>query len=91
MFVKGLRRRSTSARNWFNLSEFAATEKDLAAYRDARAVDTRISGIASKVSGPQPTIDWSKWEDSDAEDEPAGFDMSNMGGFGDLGMGAEMA
>ncbi len=36
-------------------------------------------------------VDWSKWEDSDAEDEPAGFDMSNMGGFGDLGMGAEMA
>lgn len=36
-------------------------------------------------------VDWSKWQDSDAEDDPAGFDMSNMGGFGDLGMGAEMA
>jgi len=36
-------------------------------------------------------VDWSKWADSDAEDEPAGFDMSSMGGFGDLGMGAEMA
>ena len=40
---------------------------------------------------PWIKVDWSKWEDSDAEDEPAGFDMSNMGGFGDLGMGAEMA
>ena len=36
-------------------------------------------------------VDWSKWQDSDAEDEPKGFDMSNMGGFGDMGFGAEMA
>lgn len=36
-------------------------------------------------------VDWSKWQDSDAEDEPEGFDMSKMGGFGDFGMGAEMA
>jgi len=32
-------------------------------------------------------VDWTKWEDSDAEQEPSGFDMSNMGGFGDFGMG----
>lgn len=31
-------------------------------------------------------VDWSKWQDSDTEEEPAPFDMSNMGGFGDFGM-----
>ena len=36
-------------------------------------------------------VDWSKWQDSDAEDEPEGFDMSNMGGFGDFGLQGEMA
>jgi cytosolic prostaglandin-E synthase len=36
-------------------------------------------------------VDWSKWQDSDAEDEAPGFDVSNMGGFGDMGFGAEMA
>ena len=36
-------------------------------------------------------VDWSKWQDSDAEDEPQGFDMSNMGGFGDMGLPAELA
>jgi len=40
---------------------------------------------------PWLKVDWSKWQDSDAEDEPQGFDMSNMGGFGDMGLGAEMA
>ena len=30
-------------------------------------------------------IDWSKWQDSDAEEEKAGFDMSNMGGMGGMG------
>jgi prostaglandin-E synthase len=49
----------------------------------------RLSKESKKLSWVK--VDWSKWEDSDAEDEPAGFDMSNMGGFGDLGMGAEMA
>ena len=30
-------------------------------------------------------VDWSKWQDSDAEDEPQPFDMSSMGGMGGMG------
>jgi hypothetical protein len=53
----------SATRAWFNLGEFATNEADLAAYRDARAVDTKISGISSKYATPPPTIDWSQWED----------------------------
>ena len=31
-------------------------------------------------------VDWSKWQDSDAEDEAGAFDTSNMGGFGGMDM-----
>ena len=34
---------------------------------------------------PWIKVDWSKWEDSDAEEEADPFDMSKMGGFGDFG------
>ena len=68
MLSRGLKVRS-SARAWFNLGEFASTEADMAAYRDARAVDTKIAGIASKYSSPAPTIDWSQWEDKIAHKE----------------------
>jgi hypothetical protein len=49
----------------------------------------RLRSESTKVSWIK--VDWSKWQDSDAEDEPSAFDMSNMGNFGDFGMGAEMA
>ena len=62
MLARGVGFRSAS-RAWFNLGEFATTEADLAAYRDARAVDTRVSGIASKYSSPPPVIDWAQWEE----------------------------
>ena len=53
----------SASRAWFNLGEFATTEADLAAYRDTRAVDTRVSGVASKYSSPPPVIDWAQWEE----------------------------
>ena len=36
-------------------------------------------------------VDWSKWQDSDAEDEPEAFDTSKMGGFGDFGLPGELS
>lgn len=62
---------------------------DFALKKESSEEWSRLSKENKKL--PWVKVDWSKWEDSDAEDEPAGFDMSNMGGFGDLGMGAEMA
>ena len=47
--------------------------------------------VSDNKKFPWIKVDWSKWHDSDAEDEPSGFDMSNMGNFGDFGMGPEMA
>ena len=48
---------------------------------------SRLTEDAKKQSWIK--VDWSKWQDSDAEDEPqGGFDMSNMGGFGGMDMGA---
>lgn len=58
--------------------------------KKAEAADwPRLISDSKKVSWIK--VDWSKWQDSDAEDEPEGFDMSKMGGFGDFGMGSEMA
>ena len=53
-----------------------------------KAEDTEWSRLTEdSIKHTWLKVDWSKWEDSDNEQEPAGFDMSNMGGFGDFGMG----
>ena len=84
----------------FDLKFFKPIIKDESKFLKHRLVDLclkkaededwpRLTADSKKF--PWIKVDWSKWQDSDAEDEPQGFDMANMGGFGDMGMGAEMA
>ena len=84
-----VRLRAPASKAWFNLGEFATTEADLAAYRDARAVDTKLTGISSKYASPPPEIDWKSWEDKIAHKEILGslkaFHSKQMSALSALG------
>ncbi len=79
----------------FNLDLFKPVKVEESKYLKHRLVDICLRK-AEEEDWPRLTkenkklpwikVDWSKWEDSDAEEEAAPFDMSNMGGFGDFGM-----
>ena len=45
------------------MGEFATGEAEAACYRDARAIETKLSATVSRYSAdPIPAIDWSSWE-----------------------------
>jgi hypothetical protein len=84
----------------FDLEFFKPVNKDDSKFLKHRLIDFALKKEAEEdwprltlenKKLPWLKVDWSKWQESDAEDEPQGFDMSNMGGFGDMGFGAEMA
>jgi prostaglandin-E synthase len=78
----------------FQIKLFKPVNKEESKYLQHRLVDfclkkevseewPRLSSDSKKL--PWLKVDWSKWEDSDAEEETDAFDMSKMGGFGDFG------